>query len=113
VAQESKNPQRDLPIGIMGSLGLCTALYIAVSAVITGMVKYTEIDINAPIGMAFTSVSLPGLAVVIDLGALAGLTSVLLNCLIAQPRIFQVFNYLNTVYGKRWSAPFYLFQNSF
>lgn len=74
----------------MGSLGVCTILYIAVSAVITGMVKYTDIDTTAPIGAAFNSVGLPGLAIIIDFGAIAGLTSVLMNSMIAQPRVFQV-----------------------
>lgn len=89
VAQESKNPQKDLPIGIIGSLMVCTVLYISVSAVITGMVKYTDIDLAAPVGAAFSTVGLPLLALIIDIGAIAGLTSVLLNLMIGQPRIFQ------------------------
>ena len=47
-AEETKNPQRDMPIGILGSLAICTTLYVAVSLVVTGMVKYTDIKINAP-----------------------------------------------------------------
>eukprot|EP00457_Paulinella_chromatophora_P004641 gb/GEZN01004653.1/.p1 GENE.gb/GEZN01004653.1/~~gb/GEZN01004653.1/.p1 ORF type:complete len:569 (-),score=72.12 gb/GEZN01004653.1/:142-1848(-) len=89
VTQESKNPQRDIPIGVLGSLFVCTLLYIGVSLVLVGMINYTEIDMGAPIGHAFTTVGHPGLAIFINFGALAGLTSVLLTLLIGQPRIFQ------------------------
>jgi len=89
VAQESKNPKRDLPIGIIGSLLISTILYIAVSVILTGMVKYTDIDSSAGIGAAFIMVGNSHLANLISLGAIAGLTSVLLNGMIGQPRIFQ------------------------
>ncbi|KAI8912621.1 amino acid/polyamine transporter I, partial [Gorgonomyces haynaldii] len=89
VAQESKNPQRDLPIGIIGSLVVCTALYIAVSLIITGMVPYQQIDPSHAVAEAFSQNGLPGLALLIGIGALTGLTSVLLNLMIGQPRIFQ------------------------
>ncbi|MDQ3826622.1 MAG: amino acid permease, partial [Actinomycetota bacterium] len=71
-AEETKKPQRDMPIGILASLGICTALYVAVSLVIAGMVKYTDIKINAPLAEAFRSVDKPGFATVISVGALLG-----------------------------------------
>src|SRR5947199_1705284 len=69
-AEETRKPQRDMPIGILASLGICTALYVAVSLVITGMVKYTSIKIDAPLAAAFRSVGRPGYATVISAGAL-------------------------------------------
>ncbi|KAJ1328820.1 hypothetical protein BSLG_009907 [Batrachochytrium salamandrivorans] len=87
-AQEAANPQRDLPIGIIGSLVICTVFYIAVSAVLTGMVHYSEINMAAPVGQALIDVGLPVLAVVVSFGVICGLTSVLLVLLIGQPRIF-------------------------
>lgn len=76
-AEETKNPQRDMPVGILSSLAICTTLYVAVSLVITGMVKYTEIKINAPLAEAFRSVGQPGFATMISVGALIGLTTVI------------------------------------
>jgi basic amino acid/polyamine antiporter, APA family len=61
-AEETKNPQRDMPIGIFASLGICTILYVAVSLVVTGMVKYTDIKVDAPPAEAFRSVGRPGFA---------------------------------------------------
>jgi APA family basic amino acid/polyamine antiporter len=89
VAQESKNPGRDLPIGIIGSLGVCTILYILVSVVITGMVPYTEISETAALAHAFADKGLPVLSLIIAIGGVIGLASVLLNLMIGQPRIFQ------------------------
>jgi APA family basic amino acid/polyamine antiporter len=86
-AEEAKNPQRDVPIGIMASLLICTVLYIAVSAVITGMVRYDKIDIDAPIPSAFASVGMPWAQLLISAGALAGITSVLLVLMLSQPRV--------------------------
>lgn len=86
-AEEAKNPQRDVPIGIMASLLICTALYIAVSAVITGMVPYDKIDIDAPIPAAFARVGMPWAQFLISLGALSGITSVLLVLMLSQPRV--------------------------
>ncbi|HEX7476821.1 MAG TPA: amino acid permease [Polyangiales bacterium] len=86
-AEEAKNPQRDVPIGILSSLVICTLLYIAVSAVITGMVPYDKIDIDAPIPSAFASVGMPWAQFLISLGALAGITSVLLVLMLSQPRV--------------------------
>jgi APA family basic amino acid/polyamine antiporter len=86
-AEEARNPQRDVPIGIMSSLLICTVLYIAVAAVITGMVHYDQIDIDAPIPSAFASVGMPWAQLMISVGALAGITSVLLVLMLSQPRV--------------------------
>ncbi|MGA9799939.1 MAG: amino acid permease [Terriglobales bacterium] len=86
-AQEAKNPQRDLPIGIIASLLACTLLYILVAAVLTGMVPWREINIEAPIARAFLDRGLVGASHIITLGALAGLTSVMLVMLLGQTRV--------------------------
>ncbi len=86
-AQEAKNPQRDLPLGIIASLLICTALYIAVAAVLTGMVPWREVNIEAPIARAFLDRGLTGASHIITLGALAGLTSVMLVMLLGQTRV--------------------------
>jgi APA family basic amino acid/polyamine antiporter len=87
-AEETKNPQRDLPRGILASLAICTALYVAVSLVVTGMVKYNQLSISAPLAEAFRSVGRPGFATVISLGALAGLTTVMMILMLGQSRVF-------------------------
>jgi APA family basic amino acid/polyamine antiporter len=87
-AEEAKNPQRDVPIGIIASLVVCTVLYIAVSAVLTGMVRYDKINIDAPVSDAFRQVGLPWAQFLISLAALAGITSVLLVMMLSQPRVF-------------------------
>jgi basic amino acid/polyamine antiporter, APA family len=86
-AEEAKNPQRDVPIGIIASLIICTVLYIAVSAIITGMVHYDQIDIKAPVADAFRQKGLPWAQRLIDVGAITGITSVLLVLMLSQPRI--------------------------
>jgi len=86
-AEEARNPQRDVPIGIIASLGLCTVLYILVAAVLTGMVPYTEIDIDAPVAAAFASRGLGVAHFIISLGAVIGITSVLLVLLLSQARV--------------------------
>jgi APA family basic amino acid/polyamine antiporter len=86
-AEEAKNPQRDVPVGIIASLIICTILYIAVSAIITGMVRYDQIDINAPIADAFRQKGLPWAQRLVDIGAMTGITSVLLVLMLSQPRI--------------------------
>ena len=86
-AEEARNPSRDVPIGIIGSLTLCTVLYIAVAAVLTGMVPYQQIDIDAPLAKAFSRIGLPWAHAVISLGALTGITSVLMVLMLSQPRI--------------------------
>jgi len=86
-AQEAKNPQRDLPIGIILSLLICTFLYIAVAAVLTGMLPWRDINIEAPIARAFLDRGLVGASHIITVGALAGLTSVMLVMLLGQTRV--------------------------
>jgi APA family basic amino acid/polyamine antiporter len=87
-AEETRNPQRDLPIGIFGSLAICTVLYVAVSLVVTGMVPYDQIKIDAPLAEAFRSVGESGIAQVVSFGALAGLTTVTLILMMGQSRVF-------------------------
>jgi APA family basic amino acid/polyamine antiporter len=77
-----------MPIGILSSLAICTALYVAVSLVVTGMVKYTEIKVEAPLAEAFRSVGQPGFATVISIGALVGLTTVMMILMMGQSRVF-------------------------
>jgi APA family basic amino acid/polyamine antiporter len=86
-AQEAKNPQRDLPIGIILSLLICTALYILVAAVLTGMVPWRDVNIEAPVARAFMDRGLSSASHIITLGALAGLTSVMLVMLLGQTRV--------------------------
>ncbi|MCI0626047.1 MAG: amino acid permease [Acidobacteria bacterium] len=87
-AEEAKKPSRDVPIGIITSLLFCTVLYIAVAAVLTGMVPYKELDINAPVVDAFRRVGLGWAQLVVAAGALTGITSVLLVMMLSQPRVF-------------------------
>ncbi|MEM4729404.1 MAG: amino acid permease [Thermoplasmata archaeon] len=87
-AEEAKNPQRDLPIGIIGSLAISTILYIAAAAVLVGMVPYSELNQSAPFAYAFAQHNVVWATAVVSAGAIAGITSVLLVSLLAQPRIF-------------------------
>jgi basic amino acid/polyamine antiporter, APA family len=87
-AEEVVEPNRALPIGILASLGVCTVLYIAVAAVLTGMVPTQLIDVEAPLAAAFVARGLNFAAGIISVGAVAGLTSVLLVLLLGQSRIF-------------------------
>jgi len=86
-AEETKNPKRDLPRGIIGSLAICTLLYVAVSLVVVGMQKFTDLSTDAPLAEAFRSVGLPFFSGVISLGALAGLTSVVMILMLGQSRV--------------------------
>jgi APA family basic amino acid/polyamine antiporter len=86
-AQEARNPQRDLPIGIITSLAVCTVLYILVAAVLTGMVPWKEVNIEAPLAVAFLDRGLTKASYLITAGALAGLTSVMLVMLLGQTRV--------------------------
>jgi len=86
-AQEAKNPQRDLPIGMIASLAICTVLYIAVAGVLTGMVHWQQINIEAPVARAFLDRGLTTASHIITIGALAGLTSVMLVMLLGQTRV--------------------------
>ena len=88
-AQEAKHPQKDMPIGILGSLAVCTVLYMVVSAVLTGMVPYTELNVPAPMAYAMEKVGAPwGIQAAIDIGAVLGLASVILVMLLGQSRVF-------------------------
>ena len=89
-AQEARNPQRDMPIGILGSLAICTIIFILMTGVLTGMMKYTNLAVPDPIAVAVNAAG-PGIAWLrpfIKLGAIAGLSSVVLVLLMAQPRVF-------------------------
>ena len=85
---ESRNPSRDMPIGILGSLIICTILYILTSAVLVGIVPYTDLNDPAPIAKAVNQIGLPWFAVLVKIGAIAGLSSVMLVLLYGQTRIF-------------------------
>jgi len=85
---ESRNPGRDMPIGILGALIVCTILYIATSAVLVGIVPYTSLDNPAPIATAVNQLGLPWFAALVKIGAIAGLSSVMLVLLYGQTRIF-------------------------
>jgi len=87
-AQEAKNPQKDMPIGILGSLAVCTILYIAVALVMNGIVPYYELNVPDPIAVAVDRIGIAWLQTVVKLGAIFGLASVILVMLLGQPRIF-------------------------
>ncbi len=109
-AQEAKNPQRDMPVGILVSLAICTVLYILVSLVLTGIVPYTMLNVPDPIAVAVDAARLPDgtlalawLSPLVKIGALAGLSSVILVMLMGQPRIFYTMSrdgLLPPVFGK-------------
>jgi APA family basic amino acid/polyamine antiporter len=87
-AEEARQPNRDVPIGIVASLLVCTFLYIAVVAVLTGMVPYTQIDPNAGVSSAFKAAGLGWAEVIISIAGVAGITSVLLVMMLSGPRVF-------------------------
>lgn len=87
-SEESRNPQRDLPFSILASLGICTVLYVAVAAVLTGMVPWQKLGTAEPLALAFAEVGLPWAAAVVSVGALLANTTVLAAFQIGQPRIF-------------------------
>jgi len=88
-AQEARNPQRDMPIGILGSLAICTLLYVLVSAVLVGMVPFKDLNVAAPMALAMQRIGAPeALRVLVDVGAVLGLGSVILVMLLGQSRVF-------------------------
>ncbi|AOR31508.1 amino acid permease [Streptomyces fodineus] len=87
-AEETRNPQRDMPRGILGSLLICTILYVAVSIVVTGMEKYSRLSVEAPLADAFKAIGHPWYAGVISFGAAVGLTTVCMILLLGQTRVF-------------------------
>ena len=90
-AQESRNPQRDLPIGMLASLAICTVLYIGMSAVMTGLVPFSQLGTDEPVVTAVAAhPQLGWLRIVVEIGALIGLSSVVLVMIIGQPRIFMI-----------------------
>jgi basic amino acid/polyamine antiporter, APA family len=111
-AEETRRPQRDMPIGILGSLAICTLLYVVVSLVLTGIVKYTELNSAAPMADALEAVGYDWIASLVSLGALAGLTTVILILMMGQSRVLFAMSrdrllpgWLSTVhprYGTPW-----------
>lgn len=88
-AREARNPQRDVPLGIIGALVISTVLYIGMAAVLTGLVPYTQLDVPAPVAVALDAhPQLAWLAGLVKIGAIVGMTSVILMSLLGQPRIF-------------------------
>nr|WP_268963519.1 amino acid permease [Reticulibacter mediterranei] len=87
-AEEAKNPSRDLPLGIIFSLVICTILYILVTAVLTGLVSYKQLDVASPVSHALILLGMNAAGSIISVGAICGLTTVLLVLLFGQSRIF-------------------------
>lgn len=87
-AQEARQPQRDMPVGILGSLAISTVLYIAVASVLTGLVPYPKLNVADPVVEGARTIGLPWLSLLIEIGALVGLTTVILVLLYGQSRIF-------------------------
>jgi APA family basic amino acid/polyamine antiporter len=87
-AQEAKNPKRDMPIGILGSLAICTVLYILVSGLLTGVVHYSRLNIGAPVSLAIRETGVAWGSRMVNAGALAGLSTVMLVMLLGQSRVF-------------------------
>src|ERR1700684_2947720 len=87
-AQEAKNPRRDMPIGILGSLVVCTILYIIVSSVLTGLVNYTQLNVSAPVALAIDATGIGWGSLLVKIGAVFGLATVMLVMLLGQSRVF-------------------------
>ncbi len=87
-AQEAKNPQRDMPIGILGSLVVCTILYILVSLVLTGLVSYKTLNVAAPVALGIDVTGVSWGSMLVKIGAVFGLATVMLVMLLGQTRVF-------------------------
>ena len=87
-AQETRNPRRNLPIGILGSLTICTVLYISVSLILTGVVHYSKLSVPHPMAVGIAATGVHWLETAVEIGAIAGLSSVMVVMLLGQPRIF-------------------------
>lgn len=110
-AEEVKQPSRDLPIGIMGSLAVCTVLYVLMAVTISGMVPYQDIDVDAPFASAFNAVGNRAVSFIVSIGAVTGITTSLLVSLLGQTRIYMVIARDNLLPGwfgvvnKRFRTP--------
>jgi APA family basic amino acid/polyamine antiporter len=89
-AQEARNPQRDMPIGILGSLAICTVLYIAVSGLLTGVLHYSQLNVAAPVALAIDATGVKWGSLLVKLGTIAGTGTVMLMTLMGQSRIFFI-----------------------
>ena len=113
-AAEAKNPARDIPIGILGSLVVCTVIYMATAAVLTGIVPFRELGVAAPIALAVDRMEMPWFSLLIKVGTIAGLTSVMLILTYGQSRIFYaiardgllplVFSLLHKKFRTPWAG---------
>lgn len=109
--QETVDPQRNMPIGILGALVICTVLYIAFAAVLVGIVPYAELSVDAPVALAIDRTPYPWLAEMVKLAILAGFTSVMLVLLLGQSRIFYAMSKdgllppIFSVLHPRWQTP--------
>ena len=92
-AQEARNPQKDMPFGILGSLVICTALYILVSGLLTGIVNYSKLNVPAPVADATRVIGMGWATVLIDLGAIAGLASVMMVMMLGQSRVLYTMSH--------------------
>ena len=92
-AQEARNPQKDMPFGILGSLVICTGLYIVVSGLLTGVIHYTDLNVAAPVADAAKAIGVGWAVVLIDLGAIAGLASVMMVMMLGQSRVLYTMSH--------------------
>src|SRR6202044_770446 len=87
-AQESKNPQKDMPVGILGSLAICTVLYILVAGLLTGIVPYTALNVSDPVAVGIDATGVTWASFLVKVGAIFGLATVMLVMLLGQSRVF-------------------------